>query len=557
MRILSVFFLGLFFSLGALPPPVPSAGIVERELEREYEASPLEDNREVPAIQIEIPKERFELPEGSRVFVREIRIEGGDSVDPKKLNRVVAPYQDRELSIHDVYELCDALDAFYASHGYFLARAYPPPQEIHDGVLTLRILEGKLGTISIEGNHYYTASFILSYFSHLQGSSLCYRDFLRQLLLLNENQDLAVGALFEKGEEFGYADVILRVRDERPIHLYLNGNNYGRQLTTSSRVGGRLDWGNLIFQGDEFSVAQVVGFPFNALYFTDARYAVPLNRRGTSLEMSYLFSRFKVEELTSLRPAGRSDIATVKINQAVLRKRDLSLDCFSYFDVKQIENSALSRRISFDKLRVLTFGTLIDHFSGSTGRDYLNMRMATGIPDFMNGLKAVDPESSRVGGGGKFFRFNVDYDRLQNLPQDCFFYFHGSGQVSPSKLTVPEQIYIGGSDTVRGFPLAVAVGDSGYYCNFEFRFPPPLLADKQFFNFNKRWKDVIQFDAFVDHGGVFLQSLNNTFLWGTGVGFRVMGPFSITLSVDFGFPLNRRDLTNSFFYYLKLTSRPF
>ncbi len=68
-------------------------------------------------------------------------------------------------------------------------------------------------------------------------------------MLLNENTDLMAGSIFEKGKEFGYADVILRVNDKRPMHLYLNGNNYGRNITTNVRAGGRFDYGNLITQG--------------------------------------------------------------------------------------------------------------------------------------------------------------------------------------------------------------------------------------------------------------------------------------------------------------------
>ena len=88
-------------------------------------------------------------------------------------------------------------------------------------------------------------------------------------------------------------------------------------------------------------------------------------------------------------------------------------------------------------------------------------------------MEAVDSSSSCKGGEGRFIKFNADYNRLQQLPKDCFFNFHGFMQLSPNKLTLPEVMYLGGSDTVRGFPLAVALGDSGYYMNFIFRFPPP------------------------------------------------------------------------------------
>jgi hemolysin activation/secretion protein len=554
---LLLIFLGATCFLAALPPPVPSAGVVERELEKEYEGKPLSPNKEVPAIQIDMPKEKLDFPFGKKVLIKHLKIIGNDSISSSSIIHWVKGYLGRELSLRDIYDLCHVIDQRYAEEGYFLARAYPPPQAIDDETLTIEILEGKLGQITIIGNKHYSESFIRSYFTSLQGRPLKYNQFLRALSLLNENSDLSAGAIFEKGKEFGCADVILRVKDKRPIHLYLNGNNYGRDLTTNARVGGRFDWGSVVTQGDLFSVAEVVGFPVDALYFTDVKYRVPINRNGASLEASYLYSRFKIEELTRLHLKGRSEIATLKFNQALTRTQSLSIDFFSYFDYKQISNYVLGHRTSFDKLRVLTVGSLLDHFSPSQGRDYLILRFAAGIPDFLGGLKPIDHHCSRRGGGGRFFIFNADYDRIQHLPKDCYFYFHGSGQLSPNKLTLPEQIYIGGVDTVRGFPLAVALGDSGYYINLEFRVPPPLLANKKVFKLNKKWKDIIQFDAFLDTGGVFLQSERNTFLWGTGVGMRIMGPYHLNLSIDVGFPLNHRGLTNGAFYYLKITGQPF
>jgi hemolysin activation/secretion protein len=300
-----------------------------------------------------------------------------------------------------------------------------------------------------------------------------------------------------------------------------------------------------------------VGFPINALYFTDIVYTVPLNRIGTFLEAAYLYSQFKVEEEMSFHQKGRSDIATLKVSHALTRRRSLSVDFFSYFDYKQIQNFVFSTSTSFDKLRVLTVGTLLDHFCPSGGRDYLTVQFAAGIPDFLGGLKAVDCQSSRLGAGGRFFVLTADYDRIQPLPRDCYFYFHGSAQLSPGKLTLPEQIYIGGADTVRGFPLATALGDNGYYLNFEFRIPPPFIADMKCFKFHKRWKEILQLDAFLDHGGVFLYSEEDTFLWGSGCGFKINGPCHFALSLDVGFPLNHRSVDAGIFTYIKVTCRAF
>ena len=187
----------LFAALVALPPPVPSAGIVERELEKEYEAQPLEEPREVPAIQIEIPNERLDLPEGVSLFVKKIQLEGNTILTPTQYEPLLTAYENQDLSIQKIYELCDLLDQLYADRGYFLARAYPPPQEVQDGVLTIHIIEGCLGSISVEGNRFYSTSFILSYFAQLGGKPLCHQDFFHQLMLLNDNHDLIVGALLQ------------------------------------------------------------------------------------------------------------------------------------------------------------------------------------------------------------------------------------------------------------------------------------------------------------------------------------------------------------------------
>jgi hemolysin activation/secretion protein len=380
---------------------------------------------------------------------------------------------------------------------------------------------------------------------------------MRALLLLNENMDLAAGALFQKGEEFGTADLIIEVQDRLPIHLYLNANNYGRKLTTNFRAGGRLDYGNVLMYGDLLSIAEVVGFPVDALYFTDVKYRIPLTSNGAFLEFEYLYSKFDVETLRSFHLSGKSVIGTVKGGYALTRSRNLSVDFFSYFDFKQIQNFAFSSQTSYDKLRVVTAGFLIDHYNPCQGRDYLNVRVGCGIPGFLGGLGVVAPESSNPPAGGRFILFNADTDRLQHLWKDYYLYLHGSAQYSPNRLTVPEQIYIGGSDTVRGYPLACALGNSGYYANVELRIPPPLVADLRFFVAKKKWREIVQVVGFLDQGAAFQSGLPNIFIWGSGVGFRFKGPWSLSLSLDVGFPLNHRDLSTGAFTYIKVTGQPF
>ena len=73
----------LVTQLRAIPPPAPSAGVVERQLEKDYEANPLESEKEMPAIQIDIPKEKLDIPDGKTVLVKRSR--------SREMNRFLQP----------------------------------------------------------------------------------------------------------------------------------------------------------------------------------------------------------------------------------------------------------------------------------------------------------------------------------------------------------------------------------------------------------------------------------------------------------------------------------
>jgi len=103
----------------------------------------------------------------------------------------------------------------------------------------------------------------------------------------------------------------------------------------------------------------------------------------------------------------------------------------------------------------------------------------------------------------------------------------------------------------------VALGDSGYYANFETRFPLPFWLDKKFLWSKRTWREAVQLVGFVDTGGTFFNHGSHTFITGAGFGVRVLGPYTISLSFDLGFPLNRHDLSSGAFNYLKLTANPF
>lgn len=551
--------------------PVPPAGVVDRQIELEYDAKEVDAEKQIPLLEVDIPEKTFDMGEES-TLIQAVKFKGNTVISSRTLRKTVREFMGKELSMKDIHEMCQAVQAKYAERGYFLARAFVPVQVIEDETLTIEIIEGRLGKISVVGNKHYSETFIARYFGKYQGKPINYDQILRALLLLDENSDLDVGAVFKKGSEFGTADLIVRVTDNRPLHVMLDHNNYGSDHTSDHRTGVRFDYGNLLLDGDMLTITEVVGSPLSSLNFTNALYHIPIYTYGSSMDFSYLFADFKTKKVDAVRYTGRSHIATARFNQALQRTRKLNTDIFTTFDFKQIRNYGNKIESSYDKLRVLTGGGLIDYIDGWKGRNLFLLSGSWGIPSFLGGNSVNSKSDSRVDGGGRFIRLNGGWKRLQKLPFECFLLLNAQMQYSFNKLPLPEQIYIGGIDNVRGYQLAAGIGDHGLYGTIELRVPPPFLRTHKIPWTDTTWGEFLQFVGFVDHGQTYGYGqdilrvvglkkgkvekehvrYDNAFLTSAGAGVRLYGPWKIEWSLDVGYPLTDKHRSSDTIVYFRV-----
>jgi len=540
-----LFSLSLFLPcIGYCQPQAPDdtkAGVVERDLEKKEEELKLE--KEIPFIELEIAEEELEIPEGEKIFVKEFTFIGNKLFASRYLKKLVSDYTNKGLSLKQLKEACVIITDEYHKRGYFLAKAYLPVQEIKDGVVLIEIMEGELGEIEIRGNKYYKKKFIKKHLLPLKKRAINYNQLLKSLLILNEYPDLKVRATFTKGKRKGTTDIILDVEDKLPLYVFADYNNSGSRYVSKNRSGARVEYSNLVFGGDRISLKGVTGSPIRNLKFADFDYKLPINSYGTKMGFSYTFSEFDTQrEFKEFDMGGKSKIYSFNLNHPLIRNRTTNLDLSAGFDYKQIKNYLLGEVSSDDELRILKFGLNFDHIDAFKGRNYINSLLSIGIPDIMGGLKHDDPKASRLGAGGEFTKFNFGFSRIQRLPLSSYLIFKASAQAASDVLPSPEQISIGGPDSVRGYPVAEHLGDYGYNLSLELRAHPPFVANEKVPFMRKKWKEFIQLVGFVDYGKVFLKSPlagehKNNEITGAGIGLRVYFPGDLNISVDWGFPV--------------------
>lgn len=544
VAVLALFYFIDFHPLYAQPgtPEGTKAGVVEKGLKKEERD--LRPDKEVPPPE-GVVTEEGEIKEGEKFLVRLFRFEGSRVIDERELEELVREYKGRELSLKGLGEVCALITRHYRDQGYVLARAYLPEQEIKEGVVLIRIREVFWGDIRVQGNQYYSTGFILKHFRGMEGRAVDYDELLKALLIVNGYSDLNVRAVFKEGRDPGTTDLVLEVKDARPFHVYGEYDNFGSRYVSRSRSGLRMEYGNLVFDGDSFGARGVTGFPPDSLTFSELHYTFPLNGRGTKVDLSYYRTDFEVgKEYDFLGIEGNSEIYEVELRQPLIRSRRTNLDMFAGYTFKSLENFMLSTETSSDDLRIVHAGLSGDRIDSLGGRSYVTLGISQGIPGLMGGLENEDPGASRAGSGGRFTIYHMDFARIQRLPLRSFLVLRASGQWASDTLPSSEQIYIGGADTVRGYSEATYLGDEGYVLGVELRFPPPLILDGKTPWMDRTWGEFVQFKGFWDHGAVSLKSPlegedEDRTLTGYGFGVHLSFPGNVEVDLDVGFPEDR------------------
>lgn len=494
---------------------------------------------------------------GVTLQVRRFAIRNNTVFSTMVLNRLVAGWENRELTLGQVHEAAREITKFYQEAGYFLARAYVPAQEVRDGVVEIIVLEGRLGEVMVDGNEYYREGFIECHFIpvkydvrsfHRGRTAINYAQLERSLLLLNDNLNLDARAIFRPGKEIYDTDLYLEVEDRRPFSGYLDYNNFGSRYISRHRFGLTVNAGNLLRQGDVTTLRTAVGVPLNQMFHGSIGYNAPVNWAGTRVGASYSYLSFDVTKAFKiLDMEGRSSVYNLNVSHPVIRSQRRNLTVDAAFERKSVTNYIFGEYVTGDDVLSVVNAGLSFNNTDESGRNYLRAHVHQGIPDFLG--SNIDPALGRgpAGATARFTKLTFDAGRIHRLnleglnrlaamfTGDCgnyderigFAVLRAQGQWTNDTLPTAEQFSLGGPDTVRGYPMGDFPADRGFALGLEVR--APILRD--------RFPERVQLSLFTDYGRGYLVTAlpderKSDSLSGAGLGVRALLPFDINMRLD-------------------------
>ena len=530
------------------PPPQQQAGGQERarELQEQQEKLRKEIGKEKPKTTIEenLPEGKAAGPAaGEKALIKKITVTGATLVSETDIRKIVSPYENKELYLADMEEIAGRISDLYRQRGYVTSRAYLPPQKIENASLDIKVIEGIMGDVKVQGNKYFKTDLYMKYMTLNKGEPFNYKELQKDMRLINQKEDRSVKAVITPGKEPGSTDVLLKAEDRLPIHAGFTYDDYASRYLRKNRYLATVSDNNLLGRDDSLVLQYQLGDAADYRYI-GARYLYPLTT-STNVGFYAADSTFALgKQYRTVMSRGKSRMYSAYVNQDLINEEDISVTWNTGFDYQDTFNFLLGQESSRDRLRVAKTSLDIDT-TDNFGRSLLIPEFSYGIPGIMGGSKAVDSRSSRDGSGGKFTKTTVNLLRLQQMPNSSTLFWKTQLQFSPYILDSEEQFQLGGINNVRAYPAAEFVGDNGYSTTFEYSIPPyGVSRDFKFPFSNARFYDAFRAVCFYDWANVHLDrpqtgERKNTTRSGYGIGFRINLPENFSLRSDFAWPLDK------------------
>jgi len=473
-------------------------------------------------------------PDALSFVVKRFDFTGVTLVPIAELRRVLKPWTDKEITFEDLQRALAAVTEFYQKEGWYV-RPQLPAQDIVGGVVTINVIEGKLGQIVPEASEDMPLSEerVQKFLTARQqsGDPLSMDDLSRAVTVLNEQPGVSAQVALAPSEDAGASDVVVSTTRLPTLSGTLQADNWGAKSTGYYRVTGNANWNNPTGTGDQLQ-ANVMGSE-GTLYGRLA-YNAPIGYDGWRANASFSALQYKLlGEFATLNNKGWATTATLGLTYPLIRLASSNLTLsFSAANSEYVNEYSLEG-IKVDTKRRVTIGSV--GISGDHADNWLGGGFSLGALTLTSGYSNLagtraNQIADRIGANtqGTFATLAGNGARLQKLSDKTSLWTSFSGQWASQNLDSSQKFSLGGPQGVRAYPVYEATGDQGWLGTVEARYDFYPGAQASLF-YDMGWIQQFKSTSHVTE----LLSPNTYYLkgWGVGVSYNYNNLVSLKVTM--------------------------
>lgn len=430
-------------------------------------------NRTVPVVPqqkqsdlIKEPQEKSNQANQLKIKVNKFNFTGSTVLSDDQLKNLTENYLGKELTYNELTDVLRLISDFYRKLGLW-ARAILPEQDINNGVITIQILEGRLGKIIIKSDE-----------QNLNLKQEVARKYIenkiskKQILNVNQLEDniknlnavpgVQAIASLEAGQEVGETDIIVQLQNKKNVSGILQGDSFGSRSSGLARGTMLINFDSILKEGEQFTIqrVQTIGSEYNAVAGS-----FRIGYDGTRGTVKAAKLRYDLgDPFSSSNPTGNSEELSVSIDKPLSSIERVNLSSNFTLSESNYENNSTSSNVKKKITRViskLNFNRSDQFYKG--GINYGSVSLTVGD------LNDTSTTSTTTGAIGSFSKLNANLSRFQNLTNQNVLQINLSAQYAFKNLDSAEKFSLGGPYGIRAYPNSEGQGDHGIMANIELK----------------------------------------------------------------------------------------
>ena len=471
-----------------------------------------------------------DIPE--QITVNRFEVIGNSVFPPEDINTILAEYQNRPLSLAELFQARSAITKLYTEQGYVNSGAYIPPQELDDGIVKIAVLEGTLEDINIKGTKRLNPGYIRSRIERYSETPINVDSLLEALQILRLDPLIEnVSAELSAGISPGTSLLEIDIQEADNFKIYTKFDNQRSPTVGTNRRGAGLEHSNLLGFGDRITFDYINTEGSNNLDFS---YGIPINAKNGTLRMAYGISSNDIieEPFTPLDIETEAQYLEFGLRQPLINspRREFTLGMtFSYQDsnTKVLDDPfPLSPGADEDGNTRISALRFFQEYVNRNEQQVLALRSQFSLGLDLFGATVNDDAPDSL-----FLAWRGQSQWIRRLEEDFLLVLRGDLQLSATDLVPLEQFRIGGANSVRGYRQDFALANSGLTAGAEMRIP--LLRVRKL-------DGVLHLTPFVDLGTIWNNDdavIDTDFLAAVGLGLNFSAGNGLNARIDWGIPL--------------------
>lgn len=415
--------------------------------------------------------------------IREYRVEGNTLLTTHIVERTLYPLLGERKSLPDVEAARQELEKRYREAGYVSVLVDIPEQQVNEGVVRLKVTEGRIESLRISGSRFFTPARLREFVPSLaEGSVLNSALVQAELYALNSaSGDRNVTPVIRAGRTPGTTEVELKVADAVPLHGAIEVNDRYSRDTSKLRASASLRYDNLWQREHGFSLQyQTAPEEPSEVRVWSGTYIARLPQLGSVLAAYAVKSDSETSTVGSLSVVGKGNIYGVR--DIVMLPGDeqhshtltLGVDYKDFKESVRLQGAdAVNTPIDYAVLSAQYGATVRDEAASTRWSAGINFGLRGVSNDRVDclGQELNEFECKRHLARPNFLSLRASVEDTRPFTSWFTLYTRIDGQWTGDPLISNEQYGAGGAESVRAYTESAQLGDVGVTGTLEARFP--------------------------------------------------------------------------------------